>query len=302
MKKISTVYLRFGGSIRPREDVIISGLAQAKDLGAEYLRIFGPCLADRTIYRRVLAVAAEQKWSISLDLDPTDLDDDILTYTLQHVSSLDLGLSIPHPYWVPPRGIIGKSLLANIIVSNETADLVNEFVPVYLNTYGFGRLKLIVHVSQLGSAQQYLDTATCIKQLHPIYGDKLYASLPYYLLTPETVRLARQVCNYREIIGMFSDGVVCACGVDRNRIKSDLSLQYYSLKDLLGVEETIRQLHAMTSYDLTGICSKCMFQHYCGNVCPAMAYNAEGRFNAGYLDCEILQREGFFPNEFLVSS
>lgn len=302
MKKISTVYLRFGTSIRPREDVIVSGLAQAKDLGAENLRIFGPCLDDRATYRRVLAAASEQNWSISLDLDPTDLDDDILDYTLQHVSPLDLGLNIPHPHWGPIQGTLGKGLLANIVVSDETADLVSEFVPVCLNVYGFGRLKLIVHLSQLGSVRKYLDVATYIKQLHPIYGDRLYTSLPYYLLTPETVRLARQVCNYREIIGIFSDGVVCACGVDRNHIKSDLSLQHYDLKDLLDVEETIRQLHNMTSHDLTGICSRCVFQHYCGNVCPAMVYNAEGRFNAGYLDCEILQREGFFPSEFLKSS
>ncbi|QOR34620.1 hypothetical protein IMX26_14245 [Clostridium sp. 'deep sea'] len=299
MIELDTLYLRFADSIAINEHLIIKGIKEAKELSAKNIKFFGNSTRDKELFKRLVKQIVALNMAVEIDINITDIDLELVEFIKEHAASVKFGLNITPPYNLNDININCKGLLVNININNNNINFIPDIIDSYIYKHGFRRVKLYFNLHSL-DYDKYQNLVKYILQHYSEYGDKLYTAIPYVFLEQRNLKLARRVCNYHKVVGLFTDGVITACGIKRSRSDESYNLKQKSLLQIITSHEKIIKLHQMKPSDLVGVCKICVFKNYCGNICPAAVYNHSGAFNKSFRDCQLLYDKGLFPNEYLT--
>ena len=299
MIELDTLYLRFADSIAIDEDLILKGIKEAKELKTKNVKFFGNSTKNKDTFKRLVNEITKLNMAVEIDINISDIDLDLVDFIKQNADLVKFGLNITPPFNLNDININCEGLLVNVNVNSNNIDFIPDIIDSYIYKHRFRRVKLYFNLYNL-EHNDYERLVRYILKHYLEYGDKLYTAIPYIFLQEHNLKLARRVCNYHKVVGLFTDGVVTACGVQRSVSDELYNLKHNSLLQIINSHEKITILHKMKPSDLKGVCKICVFKNYCGNICPAAVYNYSGSFNNSYRDCQLLYDKGLFPNEYLT--
>ncbi|HEY3316643.1 MAG TPA: hypothetical protein VGL40_15375 [Bacillota bacterium] len=299
MNELSTIYARFDSRVEYSEGLLTSALNQARELGAETLRIVG----NAEQYEKAMIALVTRAVSLGIrvwfDLDLGGLSDQFIGSLEPHAGSVVLAVNIDEVSDRRIPSVGGQPPVVNVTANRGNAALLTEFMGRLLSDRRIGLLKVSAHIREIGSIDLYLKLARDLISLHRSYPGQVYAMMPWCLLEISELRLGRTICQYQSTVGVFPDGAVTACGVSRTAWEPVSRLSECSLRQAVGNDPLLRNLRSLRPSGLEGVCSICIFRDYCGNLCPARVFNITRSFSKSFDDCQILYDNGLFPPAFI---
>jgi len=203
------------------------------------------------------------------------------------------GFGSPDRGSVPPAPGLEKT--ANLRVSAEDIACLGRTVPHLLSV--FDRVKLSFEWSQRREVLYYFEFASAIQRLHEQFPGRVLALIPWVLLKPANLAIARSVCDYRSSIGLTTDGEITVCGLPHLPVGKN---PHMSVQQAVTATPLLTQLRSVHPSHIDAPCSVCLFRDCCANQCPARVYAQSGSFSASLPECRILYEEGRFPPEYVV--
>ncbi len=295
---LTTVYLRCDSSTELDLSAVNHRLQEATDLGAKYLRIVGSLATLGVAAIDVIGWCRDAGLRISGDVAMQDLihGPSPLQSAVERIHDLALNVS---PTLHIPDQIDLSGLTLNIPTNRDIVDQVVPFARCALEVRGARLVKVDVNLQKIGDPIAYMRLVDRILELHEDHPEQVYALLPWSVAGIRNLKITRTVCDYSGVVGLFVDGAATVCKVGRELYDPPESLLRLPLSEVLSADPMISRIRAMRSHDLKGICAKCAFRDYCGNLCPARVFHRYGDFARAFPDCEGLQAAGLFPGEFI---
>jgi SynChlorMet cassette radical SAM/SPASM protein ScmF len=108
------------------------------------------------------------------------------------------------------------------------------------------------------------------------------------------------VCGILSIIGILPTGHFALCGIGSQL--PELVFGFAGVNSLAKIwqeNQVLKKLRSGLPGRLTGICSRCLMQHYCLGSCIAQNYYRTSSFWAPFWFCEQADSKGLFPQSRL---
>ncbi|MCL5039894.1 MAG: hypothetical protein M1299_08750 [Firmicutes bacterium] len=275
-------------------DLVERRLSEAVELGAQSLRIVGGAFDKGQGLLRIVRTCPDRGIRISGDVEVRDLMKRPVREAAEYFDELAVNVD---PSLLVAEDVDVRGLILNVTTTDQSMDQLIPFTRRMIEVREAKLLKFSANILSMGSPHTYLTFVERLLTLADEYPGQIYALLPWVLTGIDHLKITRSVCNYRGIIGLFLDGAVTACKIGRDKYDPPASLFRLPLMEVLQLDPLVRGIRSLYPQHLTGICAQCIFRDYCGNLCPARAFNMYGDFACSFPDCQILHDAGLFPGE-----
>jgi len=154
--------------------------------------------------------------------------------------------------------------------------------------------------------QEYLAICRNIGKIYDAFPGKVVSPLPAIFiakyLSPRHIRITRGSCKFKNIVSILPNGDVALCGMGKTHPETVYgNIFQEGFKEIwekgLGFLSRIRNL---SPENTMGICSKCVWNSICGNMCPSLAYDVFGTIFQSHPMCQELYSSGLFPEKYLI--
>lgn len=293
---LRTIYLRCDPEVAPNYGNLRLRIDEAIGLGVDSVRVVGSMFGRGPELLDILGDLKKRGIRISGDIEVEALADGSIEVAKHYVADLAVNVNPARPV---RENMDFRGLTLNLSTSRESVSAAVPLARRMLGTHSVKLVKFSANLPAIGNANAYLGLVQQILTLADEFPEQVYALLPWVLVDQEHLRVTRTVCNYGEVIGLFLDGTVTACKVGIERCWPPQSMRTLPLAEILHVDPLVSSIHSLEPHHLTGVCSKCIFRDYCGNLCLARVFSVYGSFAAPFPDCQMLYDAGLFPEEYL---
>ena len=298
---LEKIYVRFDDNLQFDLDILKNTIHQGVCLGVKYVRIVGKIDNQLNNLNRLLKSLSPFDVEVSIDIPDSIVTEQLINDIKPYVDVKEFGIDI-HNEQVPNALMDYGGMLANIYpFSSLNSSSAIKLASKCLNSSNFSRVKMVLYSYDFSDIDMYFEFVRLIQiELnHEIKNGLVYCLIPPWLLKEKSFSITRKMCNHRRTIGLLINGGVYNCNFN---LPSHLHLETINNRNLIEIIEgnpLIKNFHDFNIDNVTGVCSKCIFLKYCGNICPSKCFNMTGDFRSSFPNCQHLFDRGRFQNEYL---
>ncbi|MBT9175150.1 MAG: hypothetical protein DDT22_00824 [candidate division WS2 bacterium] len=303
MNFIETLYFRFEESTPMLKWTILKGiLYQGLALGMRHLRVIGPAPQARKLLPKLIDLNTPKKFDLRVDLPIKHLTLGDVVYcvsnkleTVIHLATdfTDVGELSQFQNYAP-------NVIVYLTINRFNYPFWYTLIKKLLLNIGFKTIAVTAVIGGHFGPEEYITFCKHLCSAAKYYPGRIYARIPWSMLELDVWTMGRTVCNFRQACGLWVDGTVMPCGVERRKYSKLPNIQNATLKEILSTDPQMIKFRQLKKEGLNGVCNCCIFRKYCANQCPAYVYNATGSFTNSFPECQILWEAGLFPNKYMV--
>lgn len=306
-------------------------LYEAKELGLRCFKITGgEPFTRRKLINTLIELGSELGLSMYIETNGSFIDEEEARFLEGRAVGISISLDFPderHDEFRRFPGAFKRAITAMKLLSEHNvswlcimtvtkenfadipalAELVIPLGAFVLKVHpclALGRAKGLE--GKLLTAAESLKLVRVVAQLDRIYEGKVVTSVPLALVAPyfnwpRPLRIGG-VCHYKNLLSVLPNGSVALCGIGMTHPEAVLgSIHQNSIAEIWQkAVGYLKELRNLSTVNLNGICSTCIFRDRCANSCPAYVYEAFKTFSASHPLCEALYQIGLFPKEYIT--